>query len=692
MRHMLRRRLEVARGDSGALLVFALIIITTVALVTGVVLIHAATNARATVTLRGVANTSYAADAAAKVAINDLRLGSSDSKYFVQSSSTVDDAPWVYSNNIDGTGCFGLTGSAAKNTLELPSLQPKSGRQAAATSARVECSVVQGTGLFGGGGGVETDGSMRAITTFGDLTVENNSTLQVRGGIASNGSIDADNAAGTGIFTNGYVWANAGCSGNITSNPAKDCSHADVSDPTFSEVFTSTAGVVVRNALTQVCGSFKPGYYASAKELTDAVELCGTAVFEPGDYYFDFVDEANSTGNNVWTINKTVIAGQTSGSGEPPGRCVSPIDDTSAIGVRFVFGGNSRIVVGQDAHVEICGTYADDTVPVVIQQQGVSTSSSATTSVLKSTSAPATTGSVPAWTAAPTAAMIDKIDASDAQWPGSNANNAKGVLTLTGFTTAPTVPSGSRLTGATLKIHHKEVGGTQITVKMSVGGDSYTVSPTLRSVATLNQAYPSATTDDLVIPAGPLLTALTKAVRDGTLSNTVPTVEISLAGKNKAMAIDSVALDLAYTTWALHAAVDNDFLTGFGNSFKGDFVLQGTLYAPHGNINVNFGNNVGTVVAFRYGLAVRSALLAGHPQVLYGYPLVSIPDTGTGLGRRVTVVDLKVYVCVEQTACASGGDHALTVRVMIKDPPWSLGSEPVPGKRQMTVLSWAEQK
>lgn len=685
----MRNRLR--HSDDGAMLIFALIIITTVSLVTGAVLTHGWTNLSATVSLRGVAGTSYASDAAAKVAINNLRMGSS-APGFVQSPEAGDDAPWVYSNNLDGTGCFGLDGTLPRTQLTLNNLQPPAGDQTADTSARVECSVVPGTGLFGGGGGVETDGSMRAITVFnGDLTVQNNSLLQVRGGIASNGAIDADNASGTGIFTNGYVWANNGCTGTIITTKTKDCSHADVSDPVMPEVFTTTAGVTPRVASAQTCSSFQPGFYGNAAELTAKVDACGTAVFAPGDYYFDFGDEAAGTGQNVWNINQTVIGGQLTGSGEPPGRCRSPIDEDDAVGVRFVFGGSSRIVVGQDAHVELCGTYVPDTVPVVLQQQGVSSASTNGAQSIKA-SAVATTGSSPAWSASPTPAMVNAVDASDAQWPGSSTGSPKGVLTLTDLTPSPAIPAGSRLTGATLKVHHKEAGGTQITVKVSAGPDTYTTTLPLRTVPALNQAYPVATTDDLVIPAGPLLTALSKAVRDGALSATVPTVELSLAGKNKSMAIDSVALDLTWTTWSLHAATDNDFLTGFGNSYKGDFVLQGTLYAPHGAVDVNFGNNAGTVVAFRYGLAVRSALLAGHPQVLYGYPLVSIPDEGSGLGRRVTVVDLKVFVCVQAATCGSGGTHALTVRVLIKDPPWPLGGSPTPSKRQITIVSWSEQK
>lgn len=685
----MRNRLR--RSDDGAMLIFALIIITTVSLVTGAVLTHGWTNLSATVSLRGVAGTSYASDAAAKVAINNLRMGSS-APGFVQSPEAGDDAPWVYSNNLDGTGCFGLEGTLPRTQLTLNNLQPAAGDQTADTSARVECSVVPGTGLFGGGGGVETEGSMRAITVFnGDLTVQNNSMLQVRGGIASNGAIDADNAAGTGIFTNGYVWANNGCTGTIITTKTKDCSHADVSDPAMPEVFTTTAGVTPRVASAQTCSSFQPGFYGSAAELTAKVAACGTAVFVPGDYYFDFGDEAAGTGQNVWNINQTVIGGQLTGSGEPPGRCRSPIDEDDAVGVRFVFGGSSRIVVGQDAHVELCGTYVPDTVPLVLQQQGTSTTSTpASRSIAPATVA--TTGSTASWTVAPTAAKVAAIDGNDAQWVGGSGAGSTGLLTLTGFNASPAIPAGAILQSARLTVKHKEVSTSAVSVKVTTPEGSATAQLPLRSVTDLTQAYPVAGADDAPFAPKALENLLAKAVRDGTLGSATPTVELSLTGKDRKLAIDAVSLELTWSPWALHEATDNDFLTGFGNSYKGDFVLQGTLYARHGAVDVNFGNNAGTVVAFRYGMAVRSALLAGHPQVLYGYPLVSIPDEGSGLGRRVTVVDLKVFVCVQAATCGSGGTHALTVRVLIKDPPWPLGGEPTPSKRQIKIVSWSEQK
>jgi hypothetical protein len=63
------------RNDDGVTLIIAILIITVVAVVTGALLSQGATNFKATVALRQVAGSAYAADTAAKIAIGDLQLG-----------------------------------------------------------------------------------------------------------------------------------------------------------------------------------------------------------------------------------------------------------------------------------------------------------------------------------------------------------------------------------------------------------------------------------------------------------------------------------------------------------------------------------------------------------------------------------------------------------------------------------------
>ena len=182
--------------------------------------------------LEGVAGTSYTADTAAKVAVNNLRLGAK-APGWVAPTFPGPWADWVYTDNADGTGCFGATGPLPKNSLELKNLYPKAGDQTAASSARVECSVVPGTGIFGAGIGVgiddpdPTDSFARALTTVGTtgawqgmtlkpLGTGNTAAMPVRGGIASKSYINVTNGA---LVTDGYVKAEGACTGVDRQQP-----------------------------------------------------------------------------------------------------------------------------------------------------------------------------------------------------------------------------------------------------------------------------------------------------------------------------------------------------------------------------------------------------------------------------------------------------------------------------------------
>ncbi len=290
-------RLRALRhDDDGAMLIIALIIITSVALVTGAMLTHGGTNFRATSTLNGVAGTSYTGDTAAKVAINNLRLGAKAPGWATPTFPGLW-SDWVFTDNADGAGYFGAEGTAPKNNLELKNIYPRSGDQSADGSARVECSTVSGTGIFGAGSGVgindpdPTDSFARALTTVGTtgtlqgmtlkpLGTGNTAAMPARGGIASKSYINVTNGA---LVTDGYVKAEGACTGVIVSDPAEslqpagqrpDASHADSAAdavPTYRDPSAYTATCV-----------FQPGFYNNAKALSDAVNGCTTAKFASG--------------------------------------------------------------------------------------------------------------------------------------------------------------------------------------------------------------------------------------------------------------------------------------------------------------------------------------------------------------------------------------------------------------------------
>jgi hypothetical protein len=698
------------------MLIVALIVITSVAVVTGALLTQGSTNFRATVALEGVAGTSYAADTAAKVAVNDLRLGSK-APGWVAPTFPGQWTDWAFTDNADGAGCFGADGTLPKNSLELKNLYPKAGDQAANSSARVECSVVPGTGIFGAGAGVgiedpdPTDSFARALTTVGTtgpwqgmtlkpLGAANQAPMPVRGGIASKSYITVDNGA---LVTDGYVKAEGTCTGLIISNPAKACSQPGsvpmpttppspmASVPAYQDpsAYASSAPIV-----SQRC-NFQPGFYNNAKALSDAVNGCATAKLASGTYYFDFRDEERGTGQNALNIATTLIGGEYVGTAIP-GACKSPILNDPIPGVEFVFGGTSRITVSDTAHVELCGRSNGGEPPLTLYQQP---SGSGVTAVPLSDLSAGTVvhGTVPRrddfQVSAPPAPPVapgppgptlkDAVIAADGvglTWKASN-NNRSAALDLSDYAVG-SVPAGSDISSAVVRVKYTKVSALPLTAGVKDQPPAVDVS------------VPDATGWG----SADVTTQLRALLEGGTFTASRPSLELRLLGaaKDDTLTVDAVKLSVTYTPPTLRAAQDVPLIYAPGGNFHGKFVVQGATFAPKGYVDLDPGSFDSALVAFRWGLVASGVNLKAQPSQTFGYPLVSMPDAGHGLGNRATVVDLKVHVCVEQATCTSGGTHALTVRAMITDPPYSAWgggpARPEPGRRRVEVLSWSEQR
>lgn len=688
------KRLRNLRDDRGMMLVVALVIITTVALVTGAMLTHGWTNFKATVGLRGVAGTAYAADAAGKVAVNNLRLGSDAPGWTTPSFPGVWD-DWVYTNNADGTGCFGAVGTAPDNTLELNgAFHPRTGDQTGATAARVECTQVPGTGIFSGVGIEDpdpTDAFARALTTVGTgplqgmtlkpLGTGNNAPMPMRGGVASETYIDVDNGA---LVTDGYVWAEGNCVGQIVGSQ-KVCNTAG-QVPTPSTPASPVSSVpTYRDPSTAGC-TFSPGFYNNAAALTSAVNACGTAYFASGAYYFDFRDKERNAGENTWNITTKVIGGESTGSTTIPGACRSPITNASVTGVQFVFGGTSRISLGDSAQVELCGPSNGGEPPMTLyQQQSGTTLSAVPLDDLTGTATQITSNKIDNFTIVGGGNLTNAVNSaggSSLAWLSTKKDNtaALNVDAFAALYGASGVPPGADITSATVRVKYAK-SNAAVPLQVAAANGTAFAAPTDVSV-------PDGTgwgTADVSDQVRTLFGA-------STFTATRPTLQVRLPGsaKDDTLAIDAVTLSVTYVPASLREATDVTFVQA-SNNFGGKFVIQGATFTPNGYADMNPGNSSTGLVAFRWGLVALGVNFKAQPQQLFGYPLVSIPDAGAGLGSRVTVVDLKVYVCVEQGTCNTGGEHALTARVMITDPPYGSSGAPVPGKRKIEVLSWAEQ-
>ncbi|MGN6782561.1 MAG: hypothetical protein ACTHJH_13760 [Marmoricola sp.] len=742
------------RSEEGAVLVLALLIVTTVALVAGALLTRGSGNFLATVSLRQVAGTAYAGDAAAKMAINDLEQGSNAPD--VQLFSSVP-TPWVFDNNVDGTGCFGSKADPAKANASLPissltlrNVYPATGG-GSSTTATVTCTAVPGTGIFGTAQGADDNGVGRAVTILGTgssaLEVNpqghgNAAPFQIHGDIAVAGGIQVDHGI---LFTTGSVSAHPCPSASLVSaNGACTDSGGSVADPLAARAPDLTT-VPTQLGTWSGC-TFQPGYYDDAYALTAATNACTTSTFAPGVYYFDFHNNSGdptyspyaltSTLNgscagtgDVWVICKNVIGGDTAGgSNTIPGQCKNPIDKPGNNGVQFVFGGDSQISLGNNANVELCAPGTGASPPIALygldgasSSRGQLTAGYANTvqqnpSITAGTVVSSQTGNQPDFKPNPNnvtgKASLAAEDGTTESFSANSGNNAPS-LTLSSFTPATTIPQGSLLTAAKLIVKHNETATTSkgnassvaphLTV--SVGAASKVdVSSSLTNTSTTST--PNTLKKDTVdlTQNATLIKALAAAVHNGDLSGLSAAFSEDAKGNTTAN-VDFVQLQLTYFTPTLRgqtataipgncvAALTCDMVvTGNGSSFAGAFVVQGALYAPNGKVDLSLGNQT-AVVAMRWGLVAKAAVLGSLSQFPFAYPVVSIPDAGPGFGPSVSAVDLRVFLCTGNGPCATTGQPVLTSRVKITDPVGANGLvNPAPGTRKIDVLSWSEQR
>lgn len=720
--------------DDGVSLIFALILITVVALVTGALLTLGSTNFAATAALRKVTSTAYASDAAAKIAINDLVQGQGSGLTSTSTSTLgtiADNTPngWVYDNNgPDGTGCFGLDPAGKPlNTVTIPSVYSDA-QSATNVSAKVVCAPVSGTGILAAGYYVnpQPSGSTfgNALTTVGttvggsdgiNLKVLGTGSLPIGGGVASTTYINVTNGP---VSASGPITANTNpCQSGGGGGYSPACTYGGVtapSDPgsplgTTSPLMPTTASLPYRDPSTAGC-SFQPGYYNNGAALTAAVNACSSSTFASGIYYFDFTDGI------PLTINNTFIAGDPGTGSSIPGRCVSPIDKKTTPGVQFVFGNSSRIALGDNARVEICGRGNNGDPPITIyQQQGPDIAGSsialpaaaagsgggcpATPSTCVATVA---TGKYDAFVASPTTSTLQAdlatpADSRLATWKATKAANP-GEIDLQSFAGLSSIPNGSTITSAQLNVAYTKSSGFAGTFTAGVNSQS----------STPNVA-PSGTPTDITAALNAQFAASTGAAP---FNATNPIIKLMVGGstaKNDSISVDAVALTVTYKLPGIrHATGTNTSSTPFintGTNFKGAFVVQGSTYAPQGYISMGPGNPSSSIVAFRWGLDAWGVNFKAQPQQLFGVPLVSIPYPGYGLGSSVTAVDLKVYLC--GSSCSS--TPSLTSRVAFTDYVCQQAAgcattnskfgtvpqnavDPTPGQRQVQILSWAEQK
>ena len=705
-----RRRLH---NDDGAILVIAMLVVTTVALVVGAVLTQGGGSIRATVALRQVAGSTYAADGAAQVATNDLRTG-----YWAGDAATKP-AGWAYTNAI-GTGCFGYKADGSTiDGVTLPNFYPASQSSGQGpTSAYVSCTPENDTGSQGSavpisnankpGNAILTLGTGGGEDGFTFKTNGSNGAFRVRGGIWSNSTIVRDN---NGILqSTESIRAHSGCSPMASmSAPVVDCGAGTAPDPDYPSELDATGGAVpaLQTPPTSCSGSvdLQPGYYDDASKLNALTPNGGSNCLVhllPGTYYFDFHNgssagtyDMTTTGSSahVWSVlSGTVIGGTLTSSTTIPGRCVSPIDTVSANGVQLIFGGDSRIVVDKGAGMEVCASYQSNRPPIAIYGQKTGTATPTTIGSASALTASGTPTVTPGTFTGATAANLQTADGNQstnanlAVWArdSTGANNAQaGSITMTGFAPATALPKGTVLTGARLKVTHRSTGNANaftLTPNAGAGLNSYTL-----------PARSTLTTDDVDLSTAGGWTALQKSVHDNGFTGATLKFDASL-GRNQTAQLDAARLELTYYLPALRAQASTVVTPGgdpvvkaLGNGTQ--FYVQGTTYAPLASLNLSLNNIAESV--FRFGVIARSLSIFETGSFIYPGAVIELPDNSPGWGVNGTLVQLQVYLCPGSSTCSAAPDKlALTTRVQLWDP----SGTPVPGQRQVSVLSWSHQR
>ena len=685
---------RLTRGDdTGASLVLVLVVVTVFGLGLSALLSLADTSVRTTVGTREQAATTYNADGALQAAINNIR------------KSTY--------NAAAGQHCFGGT-----DTLNLNNF-------AGSDSAAVSCAADPKKVLIQCPSLSQCNRPGSAILTLGRIAGEDGlniqqptgSTLRVHGTVFSNSNINVVNGS---LNTNTRVYARGACTGTIQSTPAEQCNYGTAAnalgdDPGYAP---ASATVPVHQALPACTTpssvvTFQPGYYDDAKGLSDMMagnSSCrhSTWWFKPGTYYFDFHNAGgnsnpllSSNGGNVWTVNDGYLVGGTpvnaagvTVAAPPvpaaiPGSCDNPINDAAAVGVQFIFGGDSQFAV-KAGQVEICGTYSAARPPVAIY--GLTSGSETTTTLTGATTLKPSAVPTPGqFGASATVANLADVDATRfATWT-STKNNDNGSVTVGGYAPPSAVPAGSILKSATVLVTHRhsDAGSSDsLAVTLTPNG-----SPSLSGNVAGHPGAATLGTDSIGLdPAG--TGSLAQAVYAGTFTGATIALTTSLPAKNDTEDVDAIQLDLSYVAPAFRAGggcVTTTPYTGTGssscalvtsvNNAGNQFYIQGTTYAPGAVVDVTLNNAAEQI--FRFGVIARAVWIKETGSFSYGGVVIEVPDDSPGF---VFSVYLTAYVCPGAGTCSPAGTPASRAKVAFVDAD---PATPTAGQRQVIVLSWS---
>ncbi len=692
-------RNQTAR-DEGSALILALVFTTAIALILGALLSFASMTQRTTVALRSEAASAYDVDGAVQQAINTLQRGT-----FI---------------NDEGSYCFGASDTSAGVETDTMVIPDPDGTG----SIAVVCDGVLGSGVQSPEVPITmTNTPGNAILTLGSagtdgLNVESTydsrfSRFDVGGPVFSHGPIKTN---GRNLVARGYVRARGDCPDAARITPTPQCNYGGYDgglDPNLGlpTVVPGTDELPYRKVPTSTCTSilgfrttitFEPGYYDDAAALNAVTSRDCNFWFKPGTYYFDFHNGDNPAlppSSHEWRVTDgRLIAGTRTTTFPLLGinmDCLSPLKTTAVQkGVRFVFGGNSRLTVSNQASAAICGSWSgtgptDSGPPIAVQ--GVKTGSE-TTQI--ATLAPTAQTSVASFIRNPTGTTAkvwegakEASDSITAQFTKTkNGNNtASGNLEVSSYTSATAIPSGSVIDSLMLDVRHNSpatIAGDTRSVVLTVPG-----SPNLTCPLAVPNTHPGAFFTDALDVLTDCSTAFVQRLVDTLRTSGQPTsgtkvnYSVTLAkstSSDRTDVLDALTLKVtfrapAYRTQQGAAAGDSCNLgatfvpnssfdggrpgecaalflrSGVGSILPGinNTAVNGTVYTPLAAVAVrlDFLSSSG----LRSGVISRSLYLRAAGVLTFAN-VASVPFTSQGTDPSAY---LTAYVCETASTCSA---------------------------------------
>ena len=639
------------RGDEGAALVTALIIISVVAVLAGAVLQFGFTSAANTTATAASGKTLYSADGNADGAIRALA-----------------DNPYLGLDPYNSS-CFSTS-------------QPLN-----ATAATVSCRARAGSGSIIGSATLNSQPAA-AVTALGTTGTEGvtqsaGTTALVQGDIKSANVVNQ--GAGATLTTRGSVTgAAAVCTASGVATPAIYCPAPAPTDPaadptygaswampsTFPPFVTTPTPACTTNTMT-----ISPGTYTSVARIQAVLSCPNTIIhFLPGVYNFDFTDTSasheltfngNVTGSVVvagtrtvppavggWNVNATPGTVPFPTAANP---AISACDQTQQ-GVQFIFGGDSRLNV-TSGKFQICSL-----LPLAsTAAQHVAIAGYPTTTQLGTTTSLPTTAVNATNPAAGNRTWSNLANAygagvADAQVP--NSGDQSEFLDVGGFPTTNLPPTGN--VSVTVTFTARPSGTGQLRGLLVYGPAASTTSMTDRLLAQC--------------PGDPACSSA--ALTTYTITETVPASELSTLrlrlylnnNSNSPVRADFDAATFTIPTFisGTSGVVAQTGYPGAGTAAlikvagaypSTVFVVHGTIYAPNAPLDLAMTGVPHTVVD--RGVVVRDLTLATTwISSASTWPVISIPLLDRA--PRQVVVSVAVNGLTELIAEATFTNTAAT--------------------------------